>query len=152
MKEIELSAKELGAMLGVSARMVLNLFERGIVLKAGRGRYSVAESVKNYCEHLRATASGRGGEDGVQNLTAERTRLAREQAEQVALKNAAFRKELVPASEVEREWAEVLRKVRAGCLAVPSRARQVLPHLTGHDVQVIDTEIRAVLASIGSDQ
>lgn len=151
MNEIELSAKDLGTMIGVSARMVLNLHERGIVVKASRGRYRVAESVKNYCAHLRATAAGRGGEDEAKTLTAERTRLAREQADQTALKNAALRRDLVPAAEVEREWSEVLRRVRSGCMAIPSRIRQSLAHLTVYDVQTIDAEVRAVLAEIGAD-
>jgi phage terminase Nu1 subunit (DNA packaging protein) len=44
----------------------------------------------------------------------------------------------------------VLRTVRAGMLAVPSRVVQRLPHLTAHDVTEIDGEVRAVLTEIGS--
>jgi phage terminase Nu1 subunit (DNA packaging protein) len=43
----------------------------------------------------------------------------------------------------------VLRTVRAGMLAVPSRAAQRLPHLTAHDVSEIDREVRDVLTEIG---
>jgi phage terminase Nu1 subunit (DNA packaging protein) len=43
----------------------------------------------------------------------------------------------------------VLRAVRAGMLAVPSRCAARLPHLNVHDVSGIDTEIRAALTSIG---
>lgn len=152
MIETELSAKQLGAMLGISARMVTNLHDKGIVVKAGRSRYRVAESVHNYCAHLRATAAGRGGATAVDALATERTRLAREQADQTALKNAALRKELVSAADVEREWSEVLRRVRSGCLAIPARVRQALPHLTVHDAQVIDGELRAALTEIGHDR
>jgi phage terminase Nu1 subunit (DNA packaging protein) len=35
----------------------------------------------------------------------------------------------------------VLRTVRAGVLAVPSRCAKPLPHLTAHDVTEIDCEI-----------
>ena len=52
------------------------------------------------------------------------------------------------AAAVEAEWSGVLRNVRAGMLAVPSRAR--LPHLTPHDIAEIDAEVRAVLTEIGS--
>src|SRR5690348_13797810 len=37
--------------------------------------------------------------------------------------------------------AGVMRTVRAGCLAIPSRAAQQLPHLTAHDVSEIDREV-----------
>jgi phage terminase Nu1 subunit (DNA packaging protein) len=42
----------------------------------------------------------------------------------------------------------VLRTVRAGMLAVPSRVQQRLPHLIAHDVAQIDREVRDVLAEI----
>jgi terminase small subunit / prophage DNA-packing protein len=45
----------------------------------------------------------------------------------------------------------VLRTVRAGMLAVLSRAAQRLPHLTAHDVTMIDREVRDVLTEIGND-
>jgi phage terminase Nu1 subunit (DNA packaging protein) len=50
---------------------------------------------------------------------------------------------------VEIEWSGVLRTIRAGMLAVPSRVAARLPHLNKHDVAGIDAEIRAALAEIG---
>jgi phage terminase Nu1 subunit (DNA packaging protein) len=64
----------------------------------------------------------------------------------LALKNAAARGELLDADAVEADWHNTLRQVRAGMLAVPSRAGARLPHLTTHDVAEIDAEVRAVLA------
>jgi phage terminase Nu1 subunit (DNA packaging protein) len=61
------------------------------------------------------------------------------------------RGELVEAAAVEAERSGVLRTVRAGMLAVPSRAAQRLPHLTAHDMGVIDGEIRDALAEIGGN-
>ena len=58
--------------------------------------------------------------------------------------------ELVDAAEVETAWSGVLRTVRAGMLAVPSRVQQRLPHLTAHDVTEIDAEVRDALTEIGS--
>jgi terminase small subunit / prophage DNA-packing protein len=57
---------------------------------------------------------------------------------------------LLDAAEVENEWSGVLRTVRAGMLAVPSRVAQRLPHLTAHDVAEIDAEVREVLTEIGT--
>jgi terminase small subunit / prophage DNA-packing protein len=51
----------------------------------------------------------------------------------------------------QSEWPGVLRTVRAGMLAVLSRAAQRLPHLTAHDVTMIDREVRDVLTEIGND-
>jgi hypothetical protein len=62
--------------------------------------------------------------------TKQRGRLAAAQADVAEIKAAKMRGELVAAAEVESEWSGVLRTVRAGMLAVPSRVSQRLPHLT----------------------
>jgi phage terminase Nu1 subunit (DNA packaging protein) len=91
---------------------------------SGRGQYKHEESVRRYCEHVRRTASQRGGEASLAALRDERIRIAKEQADALALKNAEARGELLDAKAVEAEWASVLRTVRAGMLAVPSRGRR----------------------------
>jgi phage terminase Nu1 subunit (DNA packaging protein) len=59
---------------------------------------------------------------------------------------------LLDAGAFENEWSGILRTVRAGLLAVPSRVQQRLPHLTVHDVAEIDREVRTVLKEIGTGQ
>jgi phage terminase Nu1 subunit (DNA packaging protein) len=66
--------------------------------------------------------------------TKEHARLARAQADLAELKAAKQRGSLLDAEAVENEWSGILRTVRAGMLAVPSRVAQRLPHLTAHDV------------------
>lgn len=140
--------KDLCDLLALSSGALTDLKKRGIAVHLGHDAYDLAATVRAYVLHLRGVASGRGGEEHTANLTAERARLAREQADAVALKNAALRGDLVPAADVTREWAEVLRKVRAGVLAVPSRVRAALPQLTAADVAVLDAEIRATLEGL----
>jgi predicted RecA/RadA family phage recombinase len=53
--------------------------------------------------------------------TEQRARLASAQADLAELTAAEKRGELLDAAEVERRWGGVLRTVRAGMLAVPSR-------------------------------
>ena len=82
-------------------------------------------------------------------VSTERARLARLQADSVELKNARARGSLLDAEAVEREWGDILRGVRAGLLALPSRCAARLPHLSKSDVAEIDQEVRAVLAEVG---
>ena len=92
-------------------------------------------------------ASGRA--PALAEASKQRARLAAAQADLNELKAAKIRGELVEASAVEAEWANVLRVVRAGMLAVPSRVAARLPHLSRTDVAEIDAEIRAALAEVG---
>lgn len=142
------SGEELAAFLGISDRMVRELSKRGHVSRAKRGRYHFTASVSTYCQHLRGIAAGRGGDDHVTTLTAERARLAREQADSAALKNAVLRGSMVAVVDVEREWIDVLRTVRASMLAVSSRLQLQLPRLGNADLAAIDKEIRFALVSL----
>lgn len=145
-----IAASVLADLFGVSGRTITDLASRGIIVRSGKG-YALTESVKSYCAHLRRLATGRGGEADIVSATAQRGRLAMAQAEHVELKNAIARRDLVPAGEVEAEWSGILRTVRAGMLAAPSRVQQRLPHLSAHDVAEIDTEIRQVLGELGEE-
>lgn len=144
--------KDMCDLLGLTSGALTDLKKRGIAVHLGHDAYDLKATVSAYVLHLRGIASGRGGEEQALTLTTERARLAREQADSVALKNAALRCELVPASDVAREWSEVLRKVRAGVLAVPSRVRAALPHLSATDLEVMDREVRATLQGLANDE
>jgi phage terminase Nu1 subunit (DNA packaging protein) len=143
-KEAVVAAGELADWLNISLKAIAGHAAAGVVVRVGRGRYKLKESVKKYCEHSRASASGRGSA-----TSSERTRLLKAQADLVETKSKAARGELVEASAVAEEWSGVLRFVRAGMLAVPSRAASRLPHLSAHDISEIDLEVRSVLTEVG---
>lgn len=147
---IEVSGHALAKVLKVNDRTVRDLHERGLVVKLKRGKYDLCASVSLYVEHLRDVASGRGDEDSSISLTQERARLTREQADERELRNKALRGDLVSAEAVKREWVDVLRVVRSKILAVPSRVRQSLAHLTAHDVAEIDDELRRALEELAN--
>lgn len=144
-----IGGKDLCELLGLSSGALTDLKKRGIAVHLGHDAYDLSSTVRAYVLHLRGTASGRGGEDQITNLTAERARLAREQADSQALKNSIARGEHLPASEVLRTWSETLRAARSRLLAVPSRLRSALPHLTTADVERIDREFRNALEELG---
>jgi phage terminase Nu1 subunit (DNA packaging protein) len=143
----DVTAAELGELIGVSARAVANLGARGIAVKAGPGRWKLKESVARYCDDMRRQAKGVGGE----GAAVERGRLASAQADLVALKVARQRDEVLDAKTVEREWSSILTTVRSGMLALPSRVGARLPQLTPGDVAEVDREVRAVLMELGHD-
>jgi phage terminase Nu1 subunit (DNA packaging protein) len=82
----------------------------------------------------------------------QRARLAAAQADLNELKAARLRGELIEADAVQQEWSSILRGLRAGMLAVPSRVAARLPHLSRSDVAEIDAEIMQVLSEIGESK
>lgn len=145
------STKTLVELFGVTEQYVTQISRAGIIKRVSKGRFDLVASVQGYVRRLRETVNRRGAEVG-REAAENRARLAKEQADAIALKNAAMRGEMVEAAAVERAWSDILRGVRAGMLAVPSRVAQRLPHLTVHDVTEIDAEIRAALTEIGNDR
>ena len=146
-----IGSADLRELLDISSGKQTDLVQRDIAIRHARDSYDLVQSTRNYVQHLRGVASGRGGEEATLNLTEERARLAREQADGVALKNAKARGELVEAAEVERAWADTLRHVRSRILAVPSRIREKLGHLPAEDIAAIDRELRDTLAELGGE-
>ena len=140
---------EIAAFLGIATSQVRTKTRDGILVKDGRGRWNVRESLQGYLSQLRDGAI-RGGGQVPDDLKAEKLRLARQQADKLELANAAARGELVRSADVEREWANVLRDVRSTMLAVPSRVGSKLAHLTAHDVAEIDSEIKAALEGLAN--
>lgn len=138
---------DLCELLGISPAMLSELKKRGIAVHYGRDAFDLAQTVNAYVTHLRGTASGRGGEEQITSLTAERARLAREQADAQAMKNGKLRGELVEAVEVERQWSDILRQVRARILSVSPRLRQVLD-LSAADADAVDRELRNALSEL----
>lgn len=137
-------------LLDITSGMLTVLKQREIAVHLGHDAYDLVATVRAYVGSLRGTASGRGGEDHVASLTAERARLAREQADGIAMKNAQARGELLPAAEVARVWSDTLRGLRARLLALPARLRADLPHLSASDAALIDREMRDTLKELGN--
>ena len=146
----EMDERGLAGLCGLSLSQVRTKAAEGVFVRTRKGRYDAHQSVTNYILRLRESASraGRPGDEPTDPHKRERTRLAREQADATALKNAQLRGELVPVAETLRAWQIVLRDVRAGMLAVPSRYAASQPHLTAHDIEALTAEIKHALEGL----
>ena len=81
------------------------------------------------------------------DLNAERARLAKEQADEKSLKNAVFRKELMPVDEIRDQWQRIAVAIRTQFLALPSRLSQMLETVTTprERHQMIESEVKTIL-------
>jgi len=112
---------EVAAHLDLSDRSVRDLLDRGVLPNARRGALDLDQCRVAYIRHLRETAAGRAAGPAADDLTAERARLAREQADHFALKNAALRKELLPRTDITRVVVAAFQIVRDRLSALPAR-------------------------------
>jgi phage terminase Nu1 subunit (DNA packaging protein) len=146
-----MTTKEKGESAGILAEWldcdeatVRNYAKAGHVKRLSRGLYSLKESVVGVVRHLRGTAAGRGGADGVASLTAARTRLATEQADAVAIKNAVLRGEYLRAADVTMRWDTAASTIQIRVMACVTEIAQAL-NLTRHQTETVDRILRDAL-------
>jgi len=112
----------------LSERRLYELLDKGAIERADKGGYELERVRRQYIEHLRLEAAGRGsGEDGL-SLERERARLASEQADAQEMKNAVTRGELLPRDDVHKAVTGAFARVRAKLLALPSK---IAPRVVG---------------------
>ncbi len=125
-----------GAIVGISQQAVSDLISRG-VLYAGD---SAASWLHAYCGHLREQAAGRYSE-GDLDLVEERARLAKEQADRLAMQNAETRGELAPVHVIEQVLSLAGTRVAGILDAIPGAVRRRIPSLSAEGVKLIALEV-----------
>jgi hypothetical protein len=124
-KMYEYSLNRLAGMLGVDRQTMVRALA-GTSPDAGTDKkplFRVATASDALARH-RVKPDGRVGSDGnsaTAQLTAERARLAREQAEAISLKNAVTRGELVRIATVQRSAEIIFAAFRERCLSIPGK-------------------------------
>jgi phage terminase Nu1 subunit (DNA packaging protein) len=101
-------------------RQTIERATRGLTpdgLERGKPRWRLARIV----EALNRNQVGRRGNGDEARLAAERARLAREQTEAVALKNAATRGDVIPVAVVKRSAGIIISAFRERCLSIPGK-------------------------------
>lgn len=148
---------DFAGLVGYSPASITGFIKRGMPIEAD-GRIPVAEARLWIMDNIKPVHKKREARQGALELTrslanlSERDRLARVQAENIELKNAQMRRELVSAAEVQREWESKIRAASAAILSVPLRLRGLIPSLTAEDVIAIDAELRRVLEELANGQ
>lgn len=128
---------EVASHLGVSIKYVQDLIANGTIAKRGRDGYNLDECRKAYISRLRESAAGRASA-GDLNLTEERARLAKEQADAKEMENAIERGDLVYIEDVAAQFEAGLVKARTKLLAIPTKiAPEVHACATIKEVQAI---------------
>ena len=96
-----------------------------------------------YIRHLREIAAGRGG-DGALELAAERARLAKEQADKLAMANAVTRGELAPVNLLEQVIVRAGSRMGRLLETIPGLLRRRQPNLTAEDI----AEVSRIVAKV----
>jgi hypothetical protein len=107
---------------------------------------SVADSAPRAMPIFNATP-----DDQLPPYTESQARKAYEQANLLELERKQKEALLLPADEVERAWADTVAIAKTKLLAVPSRLRQRIPHLTLEEIAIAENLIRESLEELSAE-
>lgn len=139
---------EIAEHLDLSERKVRDLMSNGILERDA----SLDDCRIRYIRHLREVAAGRKSEDPeALDLTAERARLAKEQADNMALKNNTLRGELIPAEIVIAGGQAIVSAAKAKLLGIHAKVRSRHPDISDAATTEIEAQIREALEELGND-
>lgn len=126
---VPMTQAEFGDLVGISRQAVGDFVRREILVDGA----SADEWLLAYCDHLRVIAAGRGGDKALE-LTAERARLASEQADRIAMQNALARKEQMPTYLLEEILARASSRAGRILDTIAGELRRRLPQLSSADL------------------
>ncbi|MDE1715734.1 terminase small subunit [Chromobacterium amazonense] len=129
---------EFGQLVGISQQAVSELVSRGVLAQGG----TLIAWLQSYCANLREQAAGRAS-NGELDLVQERARLAKEQADRVARRNAQEERELAPVWALEVTLAGVSRQIASVLEAIPVKIKRASATISTADLDMITREIIA---------
>lgn len=139
---------ELASWLGVTTRRCIQMVEEGIVLKDGRGKYRLKESVLNFIAQQKRLAEGTGRKS---DLSEEKLLTARIERKRRELDYAEQEGSLISLESHKAAMAEAFDMVRSNIRNLPGA---IAPRLVGlddaRDVQqilspAVDDALRAIV-------
>lgn len=110
----EVTADELADILGVTPKTVRNHAQRGVVVKASRGKYFVADSIRNLLADARKASRSN-------DLDREELALVKEKRKAAELRNAQTEGELIALEEAFAVLDSIVATFRIGLDSLPAR-------------------------------
>ncbi len=144
------SLQRMMALFDCSANTIADWTNKGLAIRLKRGVYDLDASTPRIVAHLREAAAGRPSTKD--DLTAEKTRLTKAQADGKELENRVREGGLLDAKEALYRWSSECVRFRMRMLALPGQVAMLLPHLTRFDVAQVDRAVRDALSSFVDDR
>jgi phage terminase Nu1 subunit (DNA packaging protein) len=145
-----ITQERFGLLVGVTQQAVSDMVARGTLKPDG----STHAWLLAYTANLREQAAGRAT-TGDLELATERARLAKEQADRIAMQNAVQRRELAPVGMLESALASVSRQIAGALEAIPIHLKRQNPDVASEVLELVTNEIaraRNIAAAIQLDQ
>lgn len=125
---VTVSAAVLGNLFGVKDGRVRQMAGEGILVRAAKGRYKLADSIRNYILNLKLAVSGANMEPPDNGISYDKEKALHERVKRniSELKLQTMKGELHKGSDVEMIMSDMLAAFRTRVMSIPSKAAPVL--------------------------
>ncbi len=137
--------------LNITPRRIQQLTKEGILPKAERGKYELLPVVRAYCIYLQGKLMG--SDSMIPDMNFEKARMMKLKNEKLELELSEMKEELVPVSQVEKSWSEMVTSAKSALLSLP---KKLAPRVAGekdtvkcHDI--LKKNITQAMANIAKD-
>jgi len=148
---ITVSSKVLSEIIGVSERRVRQLGEEGIFVRAAKGRYKLAESIKNYILTLKLASDSNNIpiEDNELDLEQEKAKKERVNRLIEELKLAKMKGEVHSSKDVENVMTDMLSSFKSRLMNLPAKVSLILTQRdTGFINDYMTNEVLNILSEL----
>ena len=146
MAEQSNTQEEFARLVGISQPEVSQLIRKGVLTRGG----TRAQWHKEYLDNLRKVAAGWQSQSGLLDRIQEAALLDRRKREELDIKLAKLRGELLPVDAVVEALTFVHSAVRSRLLALPNRIRSLNASMTPRQVDQIEETVREILNELSN--
>ncbi len=148
---ITVSSKVLSEIIGVTERRVRQLGEEGIFVRAAKGRYKLAESIKNYILALKISSDSNNIPINDDELNLEQEKAKKERVNRLIaeLKLAKMKGEVHSSKDVENVMTDMLSSFKSRVMNLPSKVSPILTQRdTGYIKDYLTNEVLNILTEL----
>lgn len=136
--------EEFARLVGISQPEVSQLIRKGVLTKGG----SRAQWHKEYLDNLRKVAAGWQSQDGRIDRMQEAALLDRRRREELEIKIAEKKGELLPIPAVAAAFEFIISSIRSKLLSLPNTCRSKNPQLTPRQYTQIEEAVHDILTDL----
>lgn len=148
---ITVSSKVLSEIIGISERRVRQLGEEGVFVRAAKGRYKLAESIKNYILTLKLANDSNNIPINDDELNLEQEKAKKERVNRLIaeLKLAKMKGEVHSSKDVENVMTDMLSSFKSRIMNLPAKVSPILTQRdTGYIKDYLTNEVLNILTEL----
>ena len=144
----EVDGTTLATVLNLSLRRVQQLAQDGTIPRSStskRGLFPLRGAIEGYISFLQRKAEGGSRSE---DLDVERARLAKEQADRIAMQNASARKELASVEVIRLVLAQSAGKIGGILEGIPIAVKRRSPGVDQRVLRAVEDEVNNALSQV----